>query len=66
MTNVTASADVTHARWEDLRLIYAGQVMADDLTLADFHVPPGCKCMIAIDARKLASGKPDADDAYWN
>ena len=26
----------------------------------------GCKCMIAIDARLLRSGKPDPDDAYWN
>ena len=28
--------------------------------------PQGCKCMIAIDARLLCSGKPDPDDAYWN
>lgn len=27
-------------KWEDLELIYAGQRMADDKTLADYHVPP--------------------------
>ena len=75
-------------------LIYAGQQMADDVPLGDYHVPParnlrrgaracarrkalsavcarwvlpqGCKCMIAIDRRKLENGKPDPDSAYWN
>lgn len=47
-------------------LIYAGQQMADGVALGEYHVPPGCKCMIAIDAALLKSGKPDADSAYWN
>mmetsp|Transcript_40099 Transcript_40099/g.55717 ORF Transcript_40099/g.55717 Transcript_40099/m.55717 type:complete len:155 (+) Transcript_40099:111-575(+) len=51
---------------EDIILIYAGQKMADDLTLREYHVPPGCKTMIAIDKRKILAGKPDADSAYWN
>ena len=51
---------------EDIVLIYAGQTMADDLPLRDYHVPPGCKTMIAIDKRKILAGKPDADSAYWN
>jgi hypothetical protein len=33
---------------------------------AEARAPQGCKCMIAIDARLLRSGKPDPDDAYWN
>ena len=53
-------------RWEDIVLIYAGQTMADDRALAEYHVPPGCKTMIAIDRRILDSGKPDPDSAYWN
>ncbi|KAK3269398.1 hypothetical protein CYMTET_22154 [Cymbomonas tetramitiformis] len=53
------------ARWEDIVLIYAGQYMAEDLSLAEYHVPPGCKTMLAIDVRKLIAGKPDADSAYW-
>lgn len=27
-------------KWEDLELIYAGQRMANDKQLADYHVPP--------------------------
>ncbi len=27
--------------------------------------PQGCKCMIAIDRRKLDNSKPDPDSAYW-
>mmetsp|Transcript_13951 Transcript_13951/g.16839 ORF Transcript_13951/g.16839 Transcript_13951/m.16839 type:complete len:155 (+) Transcript_13951:90-554(+) len=53
-------------RAEDIVLIYAGQQMADDLPLSDYHVPPGCKTMIAIDKRLLESGRPDPDSAYWN
>ncbi|GMH39419.1 hypothetical protein BSKO_07317 [Bryopsis sp. KO-2023] len=53
-------------RWEDLALIYAGQNMHNDKKLEDYHVPPGCKCMIAIEQAKLDSGKPDPDSAYWN
>ena len=33
---------------------------------AEARASQGCKCMIAIDARLLRSGKPDPDDAYWN
>jgi hypothetical protein len=46
-------------------LIFAGQEMADDVALGEYHVQPGCKCMIAIDRRLLLSGKPDPDSAYW-
>ncbi|KAL4432226.1 hypothetical protein ABPG77_005988 [Micractinium sp. CCAP 211/92] len=53
-------------KWEDLELIYAGQRMANGRTLADYHVPPGCKCLIAIEKAKLELGKPDPDSAYWN
>eukprot|EP00210_Caulerpa_lentillifera_P002979 g2844.t1 len=52
--------------WEDLTLIYAGQKMENNKTLEEYHVPPGCKCMIAIETAKLNSGKPDRDSAYWN
>lgn len=27
-------------KWEDVALIYAGQRMEDDKTMADYHVPP--------------------------
>jgi hypothetical protein len=27
--------------------------------------PQGCKCMLAIDRRKLENAKPDPDSAYW-
>ena len=50
---------------EDLTLIYAGQRMAHDRKLEDYHVPPGCKVMIAIETAKLFT-KPDPDSAYWN
>mmetsp|Transcript_18670 Transcript_18670/g.55687 ORF Transcript_18670/g.55687 Transcript_18670/m.55687 type:complete len:157 (-) Transcript_18670:234-704(-) len=54
-------------QWQDLALVYAGQVMTNDnAPLASYHVPPGCQCLIAIDAAKLARGKPDPDSAYWN
>ena len=53
--------------WEDLELIYAGQRMTDnDAPLSKYHVPPGCKCLIAIERAKLELGKPDPDSAYWN
>ncbi|KAG2434818.1 hypothetical protein HXX76_007703 [Chlamydomonas incerta] len=54
-------------RWEDLALIYAGQLLDDnDKPMAEYHVPPGCQCLIAIEGAKLDSGKPDPDSAYWN
>ena len=28
------------ARWEDIMLVYAGQMMADDVALGEYHVPP--------------------------
>ncbi|KAK9868786.1 hypothetical protein WJX84_008270 [Apatococcus fuscideae] len=52
--------------WEDLTLIYAAQAMEDHKQLKDYHVPPGCSVMIAIETAKLLSGKPDPDSAYWN
>ena len=52
---------------KDLVLIYAGQQMEnDEAPLSDYHVPPGCQCLIAIDAAKIKRGKPDPDSAYWN
>ena len=53
-------------KWEDIELIYAGQRMENDKTLESYHVPPGCKCLIAIEKAKLELGKPDKDSAYWN
>jgi hypothetical protein len=53
-------------KWEDLELLYAGQRMANEKKLAEYHVPPGCKCLIAIEGAKLKLGKPDPDSAYWN
>jgi hypothetical protein len=53
-------------KWEDLELIYAGQVMADSRQLQEYHVPPGCHVLIAIERAKLESRKPDPDSAYWN
>lgn len=52
--------------WEDLALIYAGQNMENGRTFASYHVPPGCKTMIAIEGAKLAARRPDPDSAYWN
>lgn len=52
-------------KWEDLELIYAGQIMKNELKLDDYRVPPGCKCCIAVEGAKLRSGKPDIDSAYW-
>jgi hypothetical protein len=52
---------------KDLVLIYAGQHMDDDeAALEHYHVPPGCQCMIAIDAAKIKRRTPDADSPYWN
>jgi len=39
--------------------------MAADKKLEEYHVPPGCKTMIAIETAKLFA-KPDPDSAYWN
>lgn len=46
-------------------LLYAMQVMEDDKPLSHYHVPPGCKVMIALEAAKLGAA-PDPDSAYWN
>jgi len=52
---------------EDIALIYAGQTMEPAKKLEEYHVPPGCKVMIAIERAKLQPGaKPDPDSAYWN
>lgn len=54
-------------KWEDLALIYAGQVMQNERPLADYNVPPGCQCMIAIEAALMEPGaKLDPDNEYWN
>ena len=47
-------------------LIYAGQRMQDSKTMKDYHVPPGCQCLIAIERAKMELGKPEVDSAYWN
>lgn len=46
-------------------LLYAMQVMQDDKLLSDYHVPPGCKVLVAVEAAQLGA-LPDADSAYWN
>lgn len=46
-------------------LLYAMQVMADDKPLSEYHVPPGCKVLVAVEAAKLGA-LPDPDSAYWN
>ena len=55
-------------RWQDVVLMFAGKQMEEDeKTLGEYGVPPGCKCLVAIDQRLLRPGnKPDADSAYWN
>ncbi|DBB01563.1 TPA: hypothetical protein ACH3X1_000211 [Trebouxia sp. C0004] len=52
-------------RWEDLTLMYACQRMDNDKQLREYHVPPGCGCLIAIETAKLFT-KPPPDSAYWN
>jgi hypothetical protein len=46
-------------------LLYAMQVMEDDKPLSAYHVPPGCKVLVAVEAAKLGA-LPDPDSAYWN
>lgn len=46
-------------------LLYAMQVMEDDRPLSAYHVPPGCKVLVAVEAAKLGA-LPDPDSAYWN
>jgi len=46
-------------------LLYAGERLDDDTSLEAYNVPPGCQCLIAIEAEKLRIGKPDADSDYW-
>lgn len=41
------------------------QVMDNDQPLSAYHVPPGCKVLVAVEAAKLGA-LPDADSAYWN
>jgi len=51
---------------EDIVLIFAGRQMADDVALEEYHVPPGSKCMLAIDRHILNNPRPDPDSSYWN
>lgn len=39
---------------------------ADDNDEPSTVAPQGCKVMLALDKKKLAAGKPDADSSYWN
>lgn len=55
----TATAVKTQA------LLYAMQVMDDDQLLSEYHVPPGCKVLVAIEAAKLGA-PPEPDSAFWN
>ena len=44
----------------------AGERLEDDKTLHEQGVPPGCKCLAAVDATLLEPGaKPDSQSAYW-
>ncbi|KAJ9516779.1 hypothetical protein V8C86DRAFT_2476408 [Haematococcus lacustris] len=53
--------------WDDLELIYAGQILSDNSApMSAYRVPPGCQCLIAIERAKLRMGKPDPDAAFWN
>ncbi|CAL6393418.1 unnamed protein product [Bathycoccus prasinos] len=52
--------------WRELTLLYSCEIIPEDTTLLDFGVPPGCKCLIAIETAILESGKPSASDPYWN
>ncbi|CAL5224236.1 g6888 [Coccomyxa viridis] len=53
------------ARWGDLSLIYAGQIMDDEKQLQEYRVPKGCQACIAVETAKLHA-EPDPDSAYWN
>lgn len=49
-----------------VELFFAGERLEDDKTLHEQGVPPGCKCLAAVDATLLEPGaKPDAQSAYW-
>jgi len=52
--------------WRELTLLYSCEIIPEDTTLLDFGVPPGCKCLIALETALLESGKPSASDPYWN
>ena len=52
-------------RWEDVMLSYKFKMMVDDdANLAEYGVPPGCKCLIAVDKNKLGKPPPFKSD-YW-
>ncbi len=64
---MSACTSRARPRFAAQELIFAGQVMEDDsATLAAYHVPPGCQCLIAVERAKLLLGKPDPDAAFWN
>ena len=49
-----------------VELFFAGERLEDDKTLHEQGVPPGCKCLAAVDATLLEPGaKPDSQSAYW-
>ena len=39
--------------WRELTLLYSCEIIPEDTTLLDFGVPPGCKCLIAIETAIL-------------
>ena len=51
--------------WEELTLIFAGQILENDRTLASYGVPRGCQALVAIETARL-SNPPDPDSPYWN
>jgi hypothetical protein len=52
---------------DDLLLFFAGAPLRDDETLEAQRVPPGCRCLAALEKRLREPGaKPHHSDAYWN
>ena len=50
-------------KWQDITLLYAGQEMEDDAPLEQYDVPPGCKCLVAMETALYYCGKPDPESA---
>ena len=60
----TGARDVIEC-WEDVMLSYKFKMMVDDdANLFSYGVPPGCKCLIAVDKNKFGKKLPFKSD-YW-